>query len=70
MTRTVANQMVETLAAAGVEHIYGIVGDSLNGFTDALRRRGGVELSADGDSLTGSHDRSARGRKFLMDIYQ
>ena len=46
MTRTVADQMVETLAAAGVEHIYRIVGDSLNGFTDALRRRGGVELSA------------------------
>jgi len=35
--------MVETLAAAGVERIYGIVGDSLNGFTDALRRRGGMQ---------------------------
>ena len=46
MTRIVADQMVETFAAAGVEHSYGIVGDSLNGFTDALRRRGGVELSA------------------------
>ena len=46
MTRTVADQMVEALAAAGVDHIYGIVGDSLNDFTDALRRRGGVELSA------------------------
>src|SRR5258705_13259436 len=46
MTRTVADQMVETLAAAGIEHISGIVGDSLNGFTDALRRRGDVELSA------------------------
>jgi hypothetical protein len=29
MTRTVADQMVETLAAAGVERIYGIVGDGL-----------------------------------------
>jgi DNA-binding response OmpR family regulator len=46
MTRTVGDQMVETLAAAGVERIYGIVGDSLNGFTDALRRHGGFELSA------------------------
>ena len=36
---TVADQMVETLAAAGVERIYGIVGDSLNGFTDSLRRQ-------------------------------
>src|SRR5882762_10850672 len=46
MTRHVADQMVETLAAPGVEHFYGIAGDSLNGFTDALRRRGGFELSA------------------------
>src|SRR5713226_10319535 len=43
MTRTVADQMVETLAAAGVERIYGIVGDSLNGFTDSLRRHGGIQ---------------------------
>jgi pyruvate dehydrogenase (quinone) len=40
---TVADQMVETLAAAGVERIYGIVGDSLNGFTDSLRRHGGIK---------------------------
>src|ERR1700680_959394 len=43
MTRTVADQLVETLAAAGVERIYGIVGDSLNGFTDAPRRHGGMQ---------------------------
>ena len=43
MATTVADQMVETLAAAGVKRIYGIVGDSLNGFTDALRRHGGIE---------------------------
>jgi hypothetical protein len=29
MTRTVADQMVKILAAAGVERIYGIVGDGL-----------------------------------------
>jgi pyruvate dehydrogenase (quinone) len=40
---TVADQMVETLAAAGVARIYGIVGDSLNGFTDSLRRHGGIK---------------------------
>src|SRR3984893_14984030 len=43
MTPTVAEQMVETLAAAGVERIYGIVGDSLNGFTDALRGMIGLQ---------------------------
>jgi len=40
---TVADQMVDTLRAVGVQRIYGIVGDSLNGFTDALRRKGGIE---------------------------
>ena len=40
--KTVADQMVETLATAGVKQIFGIVGDSLNGFTDSLRRHGGI----------------------------
>ena len=40
MAKTVADQFAETLAAAGVKRIYGIVGDSLNGITDALRRQG------------------------------
>lgn len=31
--------MVDTLAQAGVKHVYGVVGDSLNGFTDAMRSR-------------------------------
>src|SRR5476651_1772779 len=43
MAKTVADQMVEVLAAANVQRIYGIVGDSLNGFTDALRRHGGIQ---------------------------
>ncbi|HVJ43833.1 MAG TPA: ubiquinone-dependent pyruvate dehydrogenase [Dongiaceae bacterium] len=43
MAKIVADQMVETLAAAGVKRIYGIVGDSLNGFTDALRRHGEMD---------------------------
>jgi pyruvate dehydrogenase (quinone) len=43
MARTVADQFVETLAAAGVKRIYGIVGDSLNGLTDAVRRQGKIE---------------------------
>ena len=42
MAKTIADQMVDTFAAAGVDRIYGIVGDSLNGFTDALRRHGGI----------------------------
>ena len=34
---TVAENMVSTLQASGVKRVYGIAGDSLNGFTDALR---------------------------------
>jgi hypothetical protein len=41
--KTVADQFAKTLAAAGVKRIYGIVGDSLNGLTDALRRQGKIE---------------------------
>jgi thiamine pyrophosphate-dependent acetolactate synthase large subunit-like protein len=43
MARTVADQFAEILAAAGVKRIYGIVGNSLNGLTDALRRQGKIE---------------------------
>src|SRR5580704_14755401 len=43
MTRTVADQFVDTLVAAGVKRIFGVVGDSLNGITDAIRRHGEIE---------------------------
>ena len=43
MVKTVADQFAETLAAAGVKRIYRIVGDSLNGLTDAIRRQGKIE---------------------------
>ena len=43
MAKTVADQFAETLAAAGVTRIYGIVGDSLNGLTDAIRRQRKIE---------------------------
>jgi pyruvate dehydrogenase (quinone) len=42
MASTVADVMVATLKASGVRRVYGIPGDSLNGFTDALRRDGGI----------------------------
>src|SRR6266853_955825 len=43
MAKTVADQFADILAAAGVKRIYGIVGDSLNGLTDAIRRQGKIE---------------------------
>ena len=36
---TIADLMAQTLTVAGVKRIYGVVGDSLNGFTDSLRRQ-------------------------------
>lgn len=38
MSRTAADYIAEALAQAGIGRIYGVVGDSLNGFTDSLRR--------------------------------
>jgi pyruvate dehydrogenase (quinone) len=43
MAKTVADQFAETLAAVGIKRIYGIVGDSLNGLTDSIRRQGKIE---------------------------
>ena len=40
---TAADFMVNTLKHAGVQRVYGVVGDSLNGFTDSMRRLGGVD---------------------------
>jgi len=43
MAQTVADHFAEILAAAGVKRIYGVVGDSLNGLTDSLRRQRKIE---------------------------
>ncbi|MWB96949.1 pyruvate dehydrogenase [Agromyces seonyuensis] len=41
MAQTIAEQLVAQLVDAGVRHIYGIVGDSLNPVVDAVRKTGG-----------------------------
>jgi pyruvate dehydrogenase (quinone) len=38
----VADDLVKVLADAGVTRVYGLVGDSLNAFSDAVRRSGGA----------------------------
>src|SRR3954465_2530123 len=43
MPRTIADQFADIILAAGIKRVYGIVGDSLNGLTDALRRQGKIE---------------------------
>ncbi|MBS4726959.1 ubiquinone-dependent pyruvate dehydrogenase [Mycobacterium sp. SM1] len=39
---TVAQHLIAALKASGVQRVYGLPGDSLNGFTDAIRRAGGI----------------------------
>lgn len=39
MAGTVAKLMVDTLAQAGIKYVDGVVGESLNGFTDARQSR-------------------------------
>ena len=43
MIPTAAHFIAETLEAAGVRRVYGVAGDSLNGFTEALRARERIE---------------------------
>lgn len=42
MSQTVAELMVDILHSAGARHCWGIPGDTLNHFTDALRRQGKI----------------------------
>ena len=42
-SENVADLIAETLAQAGVKRIFGVVGDSLNGLTDALRKRKAID---------------------------
>ena len=43
MTKSAAKFLVEALKQAGVKRIYGVAGDSLNGFSDALRVDGSMD---------------------------
>ncbi|WP_250624403.1 ubiquinone-dependent pyruvate dehydrogenase [Pinirhizobacter soli] len=40
---TSADYIAHVLELAGIKHVYGVVGDSLNGLTDAFRRQGKIE---------------------------
>ena len=43
MSDNAASYLVQTLAAAGVRRIFGVVGDSLNGITEAIRRQSTID---------------------------
>jgi pyruvate dehydrogenase (quinone) len=43
MSKTASEYLVEALEKTGIKRVYGVVGDSLNGFTDALRRRKSID---------------------------
>src|SRR4051812_21709034 len=44
--KSVAEIIVDTLVAAGVKRVFGVVGDSLNGITDNIRTRADIEFIA------------------------
>ncbi len=44
--KTVSEIIIDTLQAASVRRVYGVVGDSLNGLTDVIRTREGMEFIA------------------------
>src|SRR4051812_13793344 len=43
MAKKAADVIVEVLESVGVRRIYGVVGDSLNGLTEAMRKRGSID---------------------------
>ncbi|MBV8834589.1 MAG: ubiquinone-dependent pyruvate dehydrogenase, partial [Acidobacteriaceae bacterium] len=43
MAKRVAELIVDVLAAAGVQRVFGVSGDSLNGITDAIRKQKQVQ---------------------------
>ena len=42
-SQTIADLIIATLRGAGLNRVYGVVGDSLNGITDAMQRDGSIE---------------------------
>jgi pyruvate dehydrogenase (quinone) len=43
MAKTVSEIFIETLVNAGIKRVYGVVGDSLNGLTDVMRKSKQIE---------------------------
>ena len=43
MNKTASEYLVEALEKTGVKRVYGVVGDSLNGVTDVMRRRKSID---------------------------
>jgi len=44
MSLTIADQFIQVIVSPGVNRVYGVGGDSLNGVTDAISRQGSIEL--------------------------
>jgi hypothetical protein len=70
MVRTVASTIVEVLARAGVERVYGVAGDSLNGFTDAVMTAliSSLERKTDRRHLQKSLEHSRAARESLDEL--
>jgi len=62
---TIADLLVELLIQADVQHVWGLPGDSLNGFTEALRTRDNIRWRGvrheEVAALAAAHEADARG---------
>jgi thiamine pyrophosphate-dependent acetolactate synthase large subunit-like protein len=64
MAKNIAQLMVDTLVQAGVERVYGLPGDSLNGFTDSIRKQKKLRTCQKfviGNGLLAKDENSGRG---------
>ena len=46
MAKRVADLLVDVLVEAGVQRVYGVSGDSLNGITDSIRTRKQIRVGS------------------------
>jgi hypothetical protein len=58
MAKNIAQLMVDTLVHAGVERVYGLPGDSLNGFTDSIRKQKKLQWIQSSSSSCASNRRN------------
>ena len=63
--KLVAEMMIETLVAAGVKRIYGVVGDSLNGLLEEIRKCKEIECQTVQQNRAMSYRLRKRGGFFV-----
>lgn len=60
MAKKIADQLIETLAATGIERIYAVTGDSLNEVNEAVRKNDKIKWIHVRHEETGAYAAGAR----------